>query len=79
MATLLPTLYKDIIPDHLIKQLITLASPLEQAEFLIERMEPSLLVGSSDDVERFMCTLDSYKKDDDKSVEQVKSFFCDIK
>lgn len=80
LATLLPTLYKDeIIPDYLIKQLIALAGPQEQAEFLIERMEPSLLRGCTDDAERFIHALDNYDRDDDKSVEQVKLFFCDIK
>ena len=36
LATLLPTLYKDdIIPDNLIKQLIVLSGPQEQAEYLL--------------------------------------------
>ena len=79
LATMLPTLYKDdIIPEHLIKQLITLGGPQEQAEFLMERMEPSLLTGSSDDADTFIQALDSYDKDDENSVESVKSFFCDI-
>ena len=77
MTTLLPTLYKDdIIPEHLIKQLIVLGGPQEQAEFLIKRMEPNL---STDDVKQLMCALDTYDRDDDKSVEQVKLFFCDLK
>ena len=39
-------------------------------------MEPNL---SIDDVERHMRALDSYDRDDDKSAEQVKLFFCDMK
>ena len=77
LATLLPTLYKDdIIPDNLIKQLIVLSGPQEQAEFLIERMESNL---STDDTEQFMCALNNYNRDDDKSVEQLKLFFYDMK
>ena len=80
LAALLPILYSDdIIPDHLIKRLITLVDPQEQAEYLIERMEPILLTGSSDDAERFIHALDNYDGDDEKSVEQVKLFFRDIK
>ena len=74
LSTMLPTLYKDdIIPGHLIKQLITLAGTLEQAELLIEWMEPKLLSSSSDGTERFMQALDSYDSNDEISVEQ--SFF----
>ena len=77
LATLLPTLYKDdIIPDNLIKQLILLGGPQEQAEFLIERMKSNL---STDDTEQLMCALDNYDRDDDKSVEQLKLYFCDMK
>lgn len=59
--------------------MIALAGPQEQAEFLIERMEPSLLTSSSDDVESFIQAPDNYDEDDENSVESVKLFFCDIK